>query len=98
MSQQTESARAELEQLCPDCLELAASRYLARFGPPRERCEECERLRALGASSGESVPPRDVPADTPARERRGLCADCENRDTCVLSDAPAGVWYCSEYR
>ena len=31
-------------------------------------------------------------------ELKGLCVNCENRDTCILPKAESGVWHCEEYR
>ncbi len=28
---------------------------------------------------------------------KGLCVNCENRNTCNLSTVPGGVWHCEEY-
>lgn len=28
---------------------------------------------------------------------KGLCVDCRNRLSCVLSHTPGGVWNCNEY-
>ncbi len=29
---------------------------------------------------------------------KGLCVNCENRDTCTLPKAESGVWHCEEYQ
>jgi hypothetical protein len=28
---------------------------------------------------------------------KGLCSNCENRNTCVNSRMEGGVWHCEEY-
>ena len=28
---------------------------------------------------------------------KGLCLNCENRETCTLSRSHGGVWHCEEY-
>ena len=28
----------------------------------------------------------------------GLCANCENRNTCMSADTVTGIWYCEDYR
>lgn len=28
---------------------------------------------------------------------KGLCINCEHRDTCTLPRPETGVWYCEEY-
>ena len=32
------------------------------------------------------------------RPLRGLCVNCDEREFCKLPKAPAGVWFCEEYR
>lgn len=40
----------------------------------------------------------DLPADNPGAETpKGLCAYCDNRETCVFPKPPGGVWHCEEY-
>jgi hypothetical protein len=34
----------------------------------------------------------------PAAVAKGLCANCENRDTCLMPHPEGGVWHCEEYR
>ena len=29
---------------------------------------------------------------------KGLCENCENRETCLLPKAEGGIWHCEEYR
>ncbi len=29
---------------------------------------------------------------------KGLCVNCENRKTCMLSRTEGGVWHCEEYQ
>ncbi len=31
-------------------------------------------------------------------ELKGLCANCEIRDTCTFPKAEGGIWHCEEYR
>jgi len=36
--------------------------------------------------------------DKPRKELKGLCTNCEERDTCVYPKPAEGVWRCEEYR
>jgi hypothetical protein len=29
---------------------------------------------------------------------KGLCLNCEDRETCTIRDLEGGVWHCEEYR
>jgi len=31
-------------------------------------------------------------------EHKGLCVNCDNRFTCLMSGQIGGVWYCEEYQ
>jgi hypothetical protein len=58
----------------------------------------CEEFVAAGAPPR---PARAEPAREAAPEKRkhlGLCANCEDRDTCTFPRPEGGVWRCNEYR
>ncbi len=40
------------------------------------------------------VPPQK---ETPLDISMGLCCNCENRESCMLSHSPGGIWHCEEY-
>lgn len=58
----------------------------------------CEQFDAF-------VPPPSVssrPSTEPTRPkehtgRSGLCANCQNAETCTFSQTAGGVWHCEEY-
>ncbi len=35
--------------------------------------------------------------DAGATQTRGLCVNCEHRDSCQLAKPESGVWHCEEY-
>jgi hypothetical protein len=80
----------------PDCV------WRAR--DPERPVFHCEEFQCGGPVLGacaQAAPPA-APAmrvDPPARGRdRGLCMNCENRDTCTFRIPEGGVWRCEEYR
>lgn len=36
--------------------------------------------------------------DRPGTELKGLCSNCDERDTCIYAKPAGGVWHCEEYR
>lgn len=50
----------------------------------------------------ESKPISDASKASPAVEQphihRGLCVNCDVRETCTLPRPEGGVWYCEEYQ
>lgn len=36
--------------------------------------------------------------DEPGKELKGLCSNCEDRQTCIYPKPAEGVWHCEEYR
>ncbi len=68
-------------------------------------CEEFEGIEpiTLGSVNREVAPtpgPRGSPRDgvQGLRDLRGLCMNCENRETCTFPKPEGGVWHCDEYR
>ena len=61
-------------------------------------CEMFEAYVPVEAQAPPSRAPREPPGKPGAPEYKGLCANCENRDTCVLPRPDGGVWHCQEYR
>ena len=82
-----------LEGLCANCIH-AKDCVLRREGSVVLFCEEFE---AVGREE-RRVFPVEVHPEPPIVASEGLCATCENRETCQLRPAEGGVWYCEEYR
>ncbi len=85
--------------LCINCSEAPNCRYRLSASEPILFCEEyhCSsgdqnesalNRPAVHAAGDESEAPSLV---------RGLCVNCENKETCMLPKAEGGVWYCEEY-
>jgi hypothetical protein len=58
-------------------------------------CEEFDAQVAVAADTAPQPPAREAP---PNYRGVGLCADCENRQTCVVPKPEGGVWICEAYR
>jgi len=49
-----------------------------------------ERLAAVDADA--------VGKEAEPEVYKGLCVNCENRETCRLAKSEGGIWHCEEYR
>lgn len=88
--------------LCGTCDNQATCTYPKVPRRPVMQCLEYEEL-------AETAPPRRAPArsqraqpgvderSTGVRTGRGLCPDCELRETCTFPRLPGGVWFCEEF-
>ena len=63
-----------------------------------EECEGSVSLALLGTGQIFSRGTDSRVRDTDSAEFKGLCRNCENRDTCTFPKPEGGVWRCEEYR
>ncbi len=83
--------REQSQDLCSTC---AASPYCIHrtAGYPTHYCEEYEHQAGV---CPQAAKPAQVPQDT--KTQKGLCVNCENRETCMHANTECGVWHCEEY-
>ena len=97
----TESSEVTANQgLCATCHEAAHCAYARNATGPILFCEMFDEGR----------PEEQVEADTPRAETqtagekrpagrlKGLCINCDHRETCTFPKPEGGVWHCQEYR
>jgi len=97
------SSAKQARGLCGTCRNVAECVHFARRG----MVHYCELFESESIEAPAGQPGMDASPDPPPRSelvaddvsaRRGLCANCNHRDTCALAgNSPAGVWYCEEY-
>ena len=63
-----------------------------------EECEGSVSLALLGAGRIFSRGTDSEARDTDSAAFKGLCRNCQNRDTCTFPKPEGGVWHCEEYR
>jgi hypothetical protein len=90
----------ELLGLCMTCIHREVCTSRKGYKPPVFHCEEfdcgaTEQVRETAVAREKDTSAGDEAGST---ARIGLCATCENRDSCALSASPGGVWHCEEYR
>jgi hypothetical protein len=83
------------ESICTTCIHAKTCIYYARSRYPVMFCEE---FSSGSAALKTAVEVRGKDSSVSKTNARGLCANCELRDTCTFPDKETGVWYCEEYR
>lgn len=84
--------------LCGTCRNISECTHFARRGAAH-CCELFENEvveTAVQKWVDDSPPPKDfvLESDVP---RKGLCMNCEHRESCSHSNTPEGIWHCEEY-
>ena len=91
--------------LCSTCKNAPNCMYLKDKEQPVWYCNEfclddapCKKipLTTMAPTSSESKG-AVTKGNGSASKYKGLCVDCNHRETCVLSSTPGGVWHCEEY-
>ncbi len=84
--------------LCSVCKEASTCTYRRDSWQPVWQCDEfeCESIQVS------TFPPIDSPFKSDAAyessgEYKGLCVNCEKRETCTYPKPEGGVWHCDEY-
>jgi hypothetical protein len=86
--------------ICSTCNKADMCVHLKKVKQPILFCEEYD--------GGETHPspaiqPQSREAEVPADERRsreykGLCVNCDHRETCIHATREGGIWHCEEYQ
>ena len=84
--------------LCRTCNHVATCMNRGTSERPKFYCEQFDAWVPLSPApfnrSGVNAPREGVPSS----QYKGLCFNCEDRETCALSRPDGGVWHCEEYR
>ena len=93
---QDPSASRPHRDLCSTCSHAEACGDRSTPQSPIFFCELFEVFAPppapAAAAARESVAPQD------AGEYKGLCVNCDSRDTCTLPKPEGGIWHCEEYQ
>jgi hypothetical protein len=90
--------------LCMTCVHSSTCAFLQREGQPVLSCEEFDdsegRPTEIAGADDPLVPEpqaqvADVKHEPPAHT--GLCATCDNRETCTFPKPEGGIWHCEEF-
>jgi len=93
--------KADIVGLCATCNNSSFCVYRSRRGFDAVYCEMFDYYSPNGHRDKNSdviVTAQKVATKkkTPAK-LKGLCENCEHRETCVLPKPEGGVWHCEEY-
>ena len=92
----TPSAARRYRDLCSTCKHAETCAGRSTLEHPIFFCEmfEVEVPRpTLALAAGPE------PSERPeSSEYKGLCVNCENRDTCTITKPEGGIWHCEEYQ
>lgn len=89
--------------LCATCARAATCTDPKASGRPVIFCEEFNgsRQNSVAEKPNLSAVAENVdvkPKAGKSTELKGLCINCEIRDTCTFPKAEGGIWHCEEYR
>lgn len=81
--------------LCMTCKHSSSCMYLKGAVDSILNCEEFENEEKPIAKITHIQEKRE---DSSSKVFAGLCANCENRNTCTFERSESGVWHCEEYK
>lgn len=87
--------------LCSTCINADSCVYREARGKDAQYCEMFDAGNGTRPTPDATLTTVVKPGDrkkTRQTKLKGLCVNCENRDTCTLPKAESGVWHCEEYR
>ena len=69
-------------------------------GKPVYECSEYDSSTAIDrvGNSSDGLSGTEAMVGSVAGTAKGLCVNCENRNSCMFSDTVYGVWHCEEYK
>jgi len=88
---------SEYRDLCSTCNHAPTCGNRSTPEKPVFYCEEFDNyvpVTVKKTSVSASAPAEMIDSD----KYKGLCSNCENRETCILPKPEGGIWHCEEYR
>ena len=90
---------SEFVGLCATCNNAADCVYRKRRGTDAIECEMFDGYARPNGGNGKGMATiATTPEMAKSTEFKGLCVNCEDRDTCKLPRPEGGVWHCEEYK
>ena len=91
----------QIKGLCTTCESVTSCKYLSFQDQPVIFCEEFDDHKRNGHI--ENVDLKAILAymkvkPQESKVQKGLCINCETRETCQYPRTEGGVWHCEEYR
>jgi len=83
--------------LCSTCRHDSACGSRSTPERPILFCELFEVLVPVWTPPAIAAPLAGAASEQGGVEHKGLCMNCENRESCTTSQSQGGVWHCEEY-
>jgi hypothetical protein len=97
--QKREATRQIPEGLCQTCNHAADCGYVRSTGQPVIFCEEFSSETTRFVEEVRVEAPAPTVEDMKLwDEYKGLCVNCDQRETCAIRRPETGIWHCEEYR
>ncbi|MBI4834551.1 MAG: hypothetical protein HY811_07020 [Planctomycetes bacterium] len=87
---------AERKDLCVNCKNIPECSLHNSTDKPVQHCNEYECLPGGSGLNLASNP--NAMMEKNSRQYKGLCMNCENRETCNRPQPEGGICHCEEYR
>jgi hypothetical protein len=97
------SKKEKYRGLCSTCKNAPMCMYRRGSKQPVLQCEEFEGYAPLSVrTTGRNISPASLENGSSIQGKdsgkyKGLCRNCENRETCTYPKPEGGVWHCNEY-
>lgn len=87
------------EGLCTTCNHARNCAYIRNTELPVLFCEEFDCYTPPAIEEEQIEAPGPTAADMRLwDEYKGLCVNCDQRETCAIRKPETGIWHCEEYR
>lgn len=84
--------------LCTTCNHAGACSYIRNSSQPVLFCEEFDNFTPPMVEVTVEQPAPTVEDMKTWDEYKGLCVNCDMRETCAIRKPETGIWHCEEYR
>ena len=81
--------------ICTTCIHSGHCVYQGRNSGSIITCDEFESKKVISRQN-EILPEHRI--NRTEGELKGLCANCDYRNTCMFADSVSGIWHCEEYK
>jgi hypothetical protein len=88
-----------LQGLCQTCDHASNCGYVRSSEQPVVFCEEFDSSALPMVADAQLEAPAPTAADMRLwDEYKGLCVNCDMRETCAIRKPETGIWHCEEYK
>lgn len=85
------------KNLCVNCKFRDSCHFVKNSSEPILFCEEFELEKQTELKLVQHNENSQADINSSSEEFKGLCRNCEKRDTCTYPKPEGGIWHCEEY-